>query len=176
MAKFFNDVGKSLRNPELTETVNMVEMNQQQHLVLEEMQKKRLMEYGRLNNDIYSIFSRLFFYINYLYQVCQEQQPMYTYYKKNLREMKGGYLLLLKQTKDDRKELLQMDCQVRQLQDSKSLLEQRNMYQALQVKKLQQSLNNLENDYKVINREEKKAQEILRKQTLELAKCEVERN
>ena len=47
--------------------------------------------------DIYTSFSKLFYFISYLQMVCKEQQPICHYYKESIWDVAAGFNSLKKE-------------------------------------------------------------------------------
>mgnify|MGYP006099091599 CR=1 FL=1 len=89
---FFLRIGSALKNPQLDSSIKQDKLNQKQLQVYEDIKADRNTKYHQLNRDVNACFNKLFWYINYLYSLCNDQMPMFSYYREHITKLDQAYL------------------------------------------------------------------------------------
>lgn len=92
ITRFFNRVGHNLRNNKLLNQLNEASLSIEQKIILEGVMNKRQQELQNLNTQIYSSFSKLFFFVQYMQELVNQQLPFYNSYKSTFKNLRHAYI------------------------------------------------------------------------------------
>lgn len=83
---FFLKVGHGLTS---TEGIDVHTLQASQRDAYLELKQQRQDEYARLNGQVIQGFSKMYYFIRYLKEVCDDQHPLFKYYKDNVTRLKS---------------------------------------------------------------------------------------
>ena len=83
---FFLKVGHGLTS---TEGIDIHSLQASQKDVYFELKQQRQDEYARLNGQVIKGFSKMYYFICYLKEVCDDQYPLFKYYKDNVTQFQN---------------------------------------------------------------------------------------
>lgn len=164
VSAFFTKVGQLMKNPQISSKVRPEYLTTDENLILEELMHKRQNDYINLNKEIYSSFSKLFFYIQYIHALVSQQIPMYTSYKGTFVSLFGAHLSVAKQNEQLALRNTKLEATTKTQKDQIKQLEQKCNNCYTQIFNLTHTLNQLETDYNLVNKERRRIENLMTKQ------------
>lgn len=89
---YFGNLLKSCKQPKFSEHIELDDLTANERTVLEDIQKKRNVAYAKLNAFIFDFFCEMMYYLSWLIQLVDNQQPFYKYYKETFVNLRSSFL------------------------------------------------------------------------------------